>query len=59
VTSETPNPDPQRSAAREAAEEPEPDWAEQIRRLRKERGARLAERLAEPGAEPPVEGSSP
>lgn len=29
------------SAARQAAEEPEPDWAEQIRTLRKERADRL------------------
>jgi hypothetical protein len=29
------------SAAREAAREPEPEWAEQIRALRKERADRL------------------
>ena len=29
------------SAARQAADEPEPDWAEQIRALRKQRGDRL------------------
>jgi hypothetical protein len=33
------------SAARQAAEEPEPDWAEQIRRLRKQRGDRLKQLL--------------
>ncbi|HEX6844066.1 MAG TPA: hypothetical protein VF235_03020 [Actinomycetota bacterium] len=29
------------SAARQAAEEPEPDWAEEIRALRRARGERL------------------
>jgi hypothetical protein len=55
VTEQTPPPEP--SAARQAAEEPEPDWAEEIRRLRKERGTRLAQRLREDDGRPeaPVE----
>ena len=31
-----------------ADDEPEPDWAEEIRRLRAERGKRVANRLEEP-----------
>lgn len=33
------------SAARQAAEEPEPEWAEQIRTLRRQRGDRLKQAL--------------
>jgi hypothetical protein len=35
------------------ANEPEPDWAEEIRRLRAERGKRLADRLEEPERKDP------
>jgi hypothetical protein len=35
------------SAARQAADEPEPAWAEQIRALRKERGDRLKQLLGQ------------
>jgi hypothetical protein len=39
----------------EPAEEPEPDWAQQIGDLRKARGAKLAEQLAaEDRPEPPA-----
>ncbi|MEX0984972.1 MAG: hypothetical protein WD096_07965 [Actinomycetota bacterium] len=38
---EEPKEERERSAARQAAEEPEPDWAEKIRALRKARAARL------------------
>ena len=34
-------------------DEPEPDWAEEIRRLRAERGKRLADRLEEPERKDP------
>jgi hypothetical protein len=41
--------------AEPAEEEPEPDWAQQIRDLRKARGTTLAEQLAdEDRPEPPV-----
>ena len=36
-----------------ADDEPEPDWAEEIRRLRAERGKRLADRLEEPDRKDP------
>lgn len=40
---------------RPTEESDEEDWAEEIRRLRRERGAALAERLEEPGdKEPPI-----
>lgn len=46
-------PDVEASAARQAAEEPEPDWAQQIRDLRRARGERLKEQL---GSDETVEG---
>jgi len=36
-----------------AEDEPEPDWAEEICRLRAERGKRLADRLEEPERKDP------
>ena len=36
-----------------AEDEPEPAWAEEIRRLRAERGKRLADRLGEPERKDP------
>jgi len=46
------------SAARQAAEGPEPEWAEQIRTLRKQRGNRLKQVLGttddDSGSEPPT-----
>ncbi|HEX9300242.1 MAG TPA: hypothetical protein VF968_08945 [Actinomycetota bacterium] len=34
-------------------DEPEPDWADEIRRLRSERGKRLADRLEDPDRKEP------
>jgi hypothetical protein len=45
-------PEMEPSAARQAAEEPEPDWAADIRSLRKARGERLKALL---GDEAPIE----
>lgn len=44
------------SAARQAAEEPEPDWAEEIRALRKARGERLKTLLGSQDEEEGTEG---
>ena len=49
-----PDPDePADDAPIPAEDEPEPDWAEEIRRLRAERGKRLADRLEEPERKDP------
>jgi len=40
--------EPAEDAPIPAEDEPEPDWAEEIRRLRAERGKRLADQLEEP-----------
>lgn len=38
------------SAARQAADDPEPDWAQRIRDLRRQRGERLQAELGADGA---------
>jgi len=45
--------EPAEGAPIPAEDEPEPDWAEEIRRLRAERGKRLADRLEEPERKDP------
>ena len=45
--------DPSEDAPIPSDDEPEPDWAEEIRRLRAERGKRLADRLEEPERKDP------
>ena len=45
--------EPAEDAPIPAEDEPEPDWAEEIRRLRAERGKRLADRLEEPERKDP------
>ena len=45
--------DPSDDAAIPADDEPEPDWAEEIRRLRAERSKQLADRLEEPERKDP------
>jgi len=44
---------PSDDASIPADNEPEPDWAEEIRRLRAERGKRLADRLEDPDRRDP------
>ncbi len=46
--------DPSDDAPIPAEDEPEPAWAEEIRRLRAERGKRLADRLEEPEGKDPL-----
>jgi hypothetical protein len=47
MTDERREPEEEASAARRAAEEPEPEWAAEIRELRKARGERLRSLLGE------------
>ena len=45
--------EPAEDAPIPAEDEPEPDWVEEIRRLRAERGKRFADRLKEPERKDP------